>query len=70
MGRCKSETLKGKDPVPDGFDWDGWIGPAPFTDFIRAITTQVSGARGWIMEQELLVIWDVTYTTQLLKLSG
>ena len=24
-----------KDPVPEGLDWDGWIGPAPFTDYIK-----------------------------------
>ena len=24
-----------KDPVPEGLDWDAWIGPAPFTDFIK-----------------------------------
>ncbi len=24
-----------KDPVPEGLDWDAWIGPAPFTDYIK-----------------------------------
>lgn len=24
-----------KDPVPDGLDWDAWVGPAPFTDYIK-----------------------------------
>lgn len=24
-----------KDPVPKGLDWDGWIGPAPFEDYIK-----------------------------------
>ena len=24
-----------KDPVPKGLDWDAWIGPAPFEDFIK-----------------------------------
>ena len=23
------------DTVPDGLDWDSWIGPAPFTDYIK-----------------------------------
>ena len=24
-----------KDPVPQGFDWNAWIGPAPFEDYIK-----------------------------------
>jgi len=24
-----------KDPVPEGFNWDNWIGPAPYTEFIK-----------------------------------
>ena len=24
-----------KDPVPEGLDWDAWIGPAPYTDYIK-----------------------------------
>ena len=24
-----------KDPIPEGFDWDAWIGPAPYTNFIN-----------------------------------
>ena len=24
-----------KDPVPAGLDWDAWIGPAPYTDYIN-----------------------------------
>lgn len=24
-----------KDPVPKGFDWDAWIGPAPFTNYVK-----------------------------------
>ena len=24
-----------KDPIPEGFDWDAWIGPAPYTDYIK-----------------------------------
>ena len=24
-----------KDPVPKGLDWDAWIGPAPFEDYIK-----------------------------------
>ena len=25
-----------KDPVPAGLDWDQWVGPAPFNDYIKA----------------------------------
>ena len=24
-----------KDPVPEGLDWDAWIGPAPYTDYVK-----------------------------------
>ena len=24
-----------KDPVPKGLDWDAWVGPAPYTDYIK-----------------------------------
>ena len=26
-----------KDPIPEGFDWDAWIGPAPIHDYISKI---------------------------------
>ncbi|MBG28550.1 MAG: oxidoreductase [Opitutae bacterium] len=24
-----------KDPIPDGLNWENWIGPAPYTDYIK-----------------------------------
>lgn len=32
-GDANSKPNK-KDPVPKGLDWDAWIGPAPYTDYI------------------------------------
>ena len=26
----------GEDPIPEGLDWDAWIGPAPFTKYLKS----------------------------------
>ena len=30
---CGSERPPGEDPVPEGFDWDFWVGPAPMRPY-------------------------------------
>jgi predicted dehydrogenase len=41
--RPGQSTSRGEDPVPAGFDWDRWVGPAPFHPYKRG----VYHPRGW-----------------------
>ena len=36
----------GEDPIPEGLDWDAWIGPAPYTKYLK-VTTLASGENAW-----------------------
>ncbi len=42
------ERPVGSDPVPDGFDWDLWLGPAPVRPFKGNGTYHTFNWRGWI----------------------
>ena len=59
-----------KDPIPEGFDWDAWIGPAPIQIISVNITTRVNGASVGLWYRELSEIWVVIYMTQPLKPSA
>ncbi len=38
---------EGEDPIPDGLNWDGWIGPAPMRPF-KAGAYHAFNWRGWV----------------------
>ena len=54
-----------KDPVPEGLDWDAWIGPAPYTDFIKGYYHPGQWLSVSITEPAPSGTWVATFMTRL-----